>query len=290
MKNPWKRYSKINPQRENGNRQIANDVYQALISGDFLGSEYKLIFAVISKTWGFNKSSDAISIKQFQEMTNLKKRTIQSILKKLKRQRVLYSAPSKVRAQTGSPLNSFLFNKHYDTWKVEGCNITEGCNTEHPLENEKGAKECKTRVQSGSPTKESITKESITKEIYTSNSIEFRLANYLFNNILKNNPNHKKPDLQKWAKTIDLILRIDKRLPNDVKAIIEWCQNDTPDKQPDGDWKGWSSNILSVKSLRVKFDQLFLKMQESTFKPKHDSLTQHNLTVVGKFLKKEGVI
>lgn len=166
MKNPWKRYSKVNPQRENGNRQIANDVYQALISGNFLGSEYKLIFAVISKTWGFNKPSDIISIKQFQEMTNLKRRTIQSILKKLKRQRVLYSAPSKVRAQTGSPLNSFLFNKHYDTWKVEGCNITEGCNIEHPLESEKGAKECKTRVSQVAPTKESI-KESIKEKEHT---------------------------------------------------------------------------------------------------------------------------
>jgi phage replication O-like protein O len=176
MKNPWKRYSKVNPQRENGNRQIANDVYQALISGNFLGSEYKLIFAVISKTWGFNKSSDAISIKQFQKMTNLKRRTIQSILKKLKRQRVIYSAPSKIRVQTGSPLNSFLFNKHYDTWKVEGCNITEGCNIEHPLESEKGAIECKTRVQPGSPTKETL-KETFTKEIILPDWLPLELWN-----------------------------------------------------------------------------------------------------------------
>lgn len=161
MKNPWKRYSKINPQREGGNRQIANDVFQALIAANFTGADYKMIFAVISKTWGFNKNVDAISISQFKELTNLKKRTIQYSLKNLKALRVLISAPSSRRVQSGSPLNQYSFNKHYDTWLVEGCKNLQECNPVHPPQEPKGAVDGVLRVQSSSPTKETTTKETI---------------------------------------------------------------------------------------------------------------------------------
>lgn len=125
-------------------------------------------------------------------------------------------------------------------------------------------------------------------EIFMSDSVEYRLANYLLNFILRRNPDHKKPDLQKWAKQIDLMLRADKRNPDDIKTVIKWCQSDTPDKQPEGRWKGWANNILSTKKLRDKFDKLFLRMKESSDQ-KPDPITGHNLDVAGKFLKNQGV-
>ena len=105
--------------------------------------------------------------------------------------------------------------------------------------------------------------DNVDNEKKMSDSIEYRLANYLLNFILKRNPNHKKPNIQSWAKHIDLMLRIDKRKVEDVKAVIKWCQNDTPDKQPEGTWKGWANNILSTEALRKQFDKLVLKMQEN---------------------------
>ena len=100
------------------------------------------------------------------------------------------------------------------------------------------------------------------KKTYKSDSIEYRLADYLYKFILKRNPNYKKPDIQKWSKQIDLMIRLDKREPEVIKKVIEWCQSDTPDKQPEGTWKGWANNILSTAKLREKFDKLVLKMQE----------------------------
>jgi hypothetical protein len=97
-------------------------------------------------------------------------------------------------------------------------------------------------------------------------SIEYKLANYLFKFILRRNSNHKKPNLQNWAEHINLMIRIDKRDPKKIKQIIKWCQEDTPDKQPEGQWKGWANNILSTKKLREKYDKLFVKMQESQCK------------------------
>ena len=97
--------------------------------------------------------------------------------------------------------------------------------------------------------------KEINKKTFMSDSIEIRLAGYLSKHILRNNPKYKKPDLQKWAKTIDLMLRIDKRQIEDIRAVIKWCQVDS----------FWQNNILSTKKLREKFDQLYIKMQ--TTKP-----------------------
>jgi len=112
---------------------------------------------------------------------------------------------------------------------------------------------------------------------FKSDSIEYRLANYLLNFILNRNPNHKKPDIQKWSKQIDLMIRIDRREPKVIKKVIEWCQADIPDKQPEGTWKGWANNILSTTKLREKFDILVLKIQEKE-EPKHpQTLTKKDI-------------
>lgn len=115
MTNPWKKLSKINPQRESGNRQISNGVYQALIRADLAASEYKICLYVIDKTWGFNKNYDTISVRQFEDATGLSERMVRKVIQDLKRKRLIYFEPSK-RVHRGSPFNQYLFNKHYDTW------------------------------------------------------------------------------------------------------------------------------------------------------------------------------
>jgi DNA replication protein DnaD len=85
---------------------------------------------------------------------------------------------------------------------------------------------------------------------YTSDSNEYRLATYLFNYIKRNNPKAKEPNLQKWSKTFDYILRIDEREIEEVKAVIKWSQDNN----------FWFKNILSPNKLREKYDTLYLQM------------------------------
>jgi hypothetical protein len=86
---------------------------------------------------------------------------------------------------------------------------------------------------------------------FLSDSEEYRLAELLLTEIRKNNPGHKQPNLQTWAKHIDLILRIDNRSPKEVSRVIRWCQKDD----------FWQQNILSTIKLREKYDQLAMKMK-----------------------------
>jgi len=95
-------------------------------------------------------------------------------------------------------------------------------------------------------------RERMYNKTFLSDSIEIRLSELLLNRILTRNQNHKRPDLQTWAKDIDLMIRIDKRTPEDIRRVIEWCQEDT----------FWQSNILSTAKLRKQFDQLSAKMPE----------------------------
>ncbi|PSL96318.1 hypothetical protein C6C12_19230 [Clostridium botulinum] len=96
------------------------------------------------------------------------------------------------------------------------------------------------------------------KNNYMSNSNEYRLAEYLYKHILKNNPKTKEPNLQNWAKIFDYILRIDKRELEEVKRIIVFCQEHA----------FWYKNILSPDKLRKQYDRLVLEMNGERGKDK----------------------
>lgn len=77
-----------------------------------------------------------------------------------------------------------------------------------------------------------------------------QLAEDLFSSIKKTKEDFRPPNLKVWAKEFDLILRIDKRSPEQLKKIIEWL--------PTSDF--WKKNILSPSKLRKQFDRLEIEM------------------------------
>lgn len=114
MENPYKKLSKINPQREKGNRQIANDVFIALIMAKLTGAEYQITLFILDKTWGFDKTSDGISYSQMTGATRLTRPGVINTMKKLETRRIIIVDRKLVN--NSLPFNEYLFNKHYDTW------------------------------------------------------------------------------------------------------------------------------------------------------------------------------
>jgi len=119
MRNPWKKISSVNPQIDDGFCRIENSVFDALLRSDLTRAEYKVCLCVIRLTWGWNKAEDTISFSQLAAGTGLSARTVKYAVKLLRDKRIIYYEPSK-SVKCGSPLNSYLFNKHYDTWIAEG--------------------------------------------------------------------------------------------------------------------------------------------------------------------------
>lgn len=75
------------------------------------------------------------------------------------------------------------------------------------------------------------------------------LAKLLRDKILERNPSFKLPadkELGKWAKSIDYMIRLDKRDPEQIRQIILFSQ-----------WNHfWKKNIRSTAKLRIQFDRL----------------------------------
>ena len=88
------------------------------------------------------------------------------------------------------------------------------------------------------------------KHIYDDN--HFQLAEYFYNQILKNNPEHKKPNLEKWANDVRLMMDNDKRTEEQIKYLMKWVQQDSFEM----------SNVLSPSKLRERFDPLVMKVKK----------------------------
>lgn len=124
MRNPYRDFSNVNPQRENGHRQIENSVFQALIRADLPGIEYSLVLCVIDKTWGYNKTEDVIPLSQFAEATQQRFRgNIAKALQSLEKKHLLVIQKSGPGRGKG---NTYMFNKHWDTWLLPRRKGVEG--------------------------------------------------------------------------------------------------------------------------------------------------------------------
>lgn len=86
-----------------------------------------------------------------------------------------------------------------------------------------------------------------------------RLAELLRTEILHNKSDYRitQAHLRKWAVTADRMIRLDGRTEEQIANLIRWVQHD----------EFWMANVLSMDTLREKFDQLELKRAHAGGKP-----------------------
>ncbi len=127
--------------------------------------------------------------------------------------------------------------------------VTNG-NTELELERREQSQELRDRI-SLSPPSDSTKKKAA--PVFDDDSVEIVLSKLLYDSILQNDSKFKEPDLQKWAKNIDKLMRLDGRERVEIESVILWCQQDS----------FWCSNILSTGKLRKQFPALLSKMKNA---------------------------
>lgn len=99
------------PQIENGYIRIANELLAALCKLDISGPEFMVALTVISRTYGWNKKEDSISISQFQKLTQMTRPRIVRAIKNLVRYSVLGSTTG-VLGKT----STYWIIKDYGKW------------------------------------------------------------------------------------------------------------------------------------------------------------------------------
>lgn len=120
------------------------------------------------------------------------------------------------------------------------------CNYNHyqDIQNDQG------HIQRHSDDTVTTTNKNVKNKEYVEGSDELRLASLLLEEIRKNQPTCREPNLQTWAKEINLMIRRDGRTPDQIEKVIRWCQGDA----------FWWKNILSASKLRKQFDRLEAEM------------------------------
>lgn len=101
----------------------------------------------------------------------------------------------------------------------------------------------------------------VTSPKFNEETIEYKLADMLYQKILLNDDKTKKPNLYKWAEHIDRLIRIDKRSVEDIKSVINYATSDS----------FWMSNVLSTNKLRQQFPKLYLKVKEGSNSGRNNS-------------------
>jgi len=100
-----------NPQLEDGYLKISTELCKAFAKLTISGNDWLIIWAVIIKTYGWNKKKDMISLTQFQKITGLSRPTVVRRIHRLVRYGVLGSCTGDT-----THTSSYWIIKDYNKW------------------------------------------------------------------------------------------------------------------------------------------------------------------------------
>lgn len=234
---------------ENGFTPIENELLEAICRTPMSNYEHRIFWAVYRKSEGFHKKSDWISNSQIVNKTGIIKQDVSKTLKRLNERNMI--------SRDGKLLS---IQKDYELWKLPA-KVTNKSNQNKLQELPKEVTKVtqigdKSNLYGGIQNNKLIQKKILQKKspnsIFSDASIEVKLSYHLLERIREKDSNYKNPNIQEWARNINLLIRIDRRTPEEIIQVIDWCQNDS----------FWHTNILSTAKLREKFTQLYLKMNK----------------------------
>ncbi len=99
--------SMASPQKENGYVTIANELAERFSLAGMNGSEHRILWVVIRKTYGYNKKQDYISLTQFQKSTGMGRKQVVETIHALVGKRLLLKEKS-----------IYGLNKDWESWVV----------------------------------------------------------------------------------------------------------------------------------------------------------------------------
>lgn len=160
-----------NPQKENGYTAIANEIMEALAGIRISGEARQCLDVIIRKTYGFNKTEDAIALSQFSLLTKMPKVSVCRALLKLAKMNII------INKNVNSNGKTYRFNKDFSTWKPLTKRLM--INKKVNRDKQKG----KSALTIKRNTKDTITKDTSTKDIATKGRNIVNEIIYLFETI-----------------------------------------------------------------------------------------------------------
>lgn len=137
------------PQTEHGFTRLANELFEAVIRHPFTKRQYKVLLAVIRKTYGFQKQEDDLTAPQLAAMTELDRANVIRAINELVEMNVL----TKRAGQYGQVLG---INKDYEAWAVPKRHPPASAKTTLPTVPEQHREACQNGTGAGANSAPSI--------------------------------------------------------------------------------------------------------------------------------------
>ena len=277
---------------EDGYTRIANLILEALSMVKINRTQTGICLFLLRRTYGWNRSHDAISLGDFAAACGTSKTYVARQLRDLLDKKIVcrlsyepgktpvYAFSTNIAEWDGACINlqTLADNDRKGLYECtpldvpyhsnssgdglsnqttgEGCGLSDRISYGLSNRTRGGLSDQTTPNQTQKcaesmiePSLKTVGKTIKEKEVFSSDTVQYQLAELLLIKILEHLPGYKKPNLQKWAKSMDSLLRLDKRPPEEVKAVILFAQGNP----------FWQANILSVDKLRKHYDRLNLK-------------------------------
>jgi len=249
---------------EDGYTRIANLILEAIPLARLSRVQTGICLFLWRRTYGWNRNEDAISLAEFAAACGSSRAYISRQLAALVGKNIIQR-----RDYQPGRKSVYAFTTTVALWDnscmdVQGLhkNTTEGLykSTTVVLHSSTTVNQAPALElpKLEAPLKKEVKK--IERNIYTPESAELHLAQVLLKRIKQNLPGIKQPDLQKWARGFDYILRIDGRDSQEVLEVIRFAQDDP----------FWQGNILSPDKLRQHYDRLNLRRKKYRAGPGND--------------------
>ncbi|PIC81058.1 hypothetical protein CSV75_04575 [Sporosarcina sp. P18a] len=120
------------PQTENGFTRIANEILESVQRYKFTLNEMKIVMCVWRYTYGFQRKSHQLSLTFLMNHTGLGRTRINDSLKKLVESNVIV----KIEQGGANATNSYMFNKNYNSWKIEKYTIFNSVQDDTSVQND----------------------------------------------------------------------------------------------------------------------------------------------------------
>jgi phage replication O-like protein O len=249
---------------DDGYTRLANELLDALIEADLSKHQYKVMLALVRKTYGFNKSFDRITNTQIAEMTGLPQTRVCTAKNELIDRGLIALEGRKIGP-----------NRRLSEWKQNipqnresfpetgNKSFPETGNGHSPKQGHTKDTIQKTKDNTPSSSRLAVAPQDPVAErviadaaIQTPNgkswgsADDLTAAQWIYQRVLLNNPTQKTPNWPEWANTVRLMRQLDGRSHREICMLFDWASKDA----------FWCSNVLSPAKLRKHWDTLTARM------------------------------
>ena len=252
---------------EDGYAKLSNMLLEEYAGADLTKRQFKVLLAILRKTYGWNKAMDRISDSQISEIAKLPVKRCNEAKLELVRMGL-------IRQQGGM----FGPNK----------NVSEWCIPQNEGKSPKTRDKQSLNLRGQNPSKQGDTKDTITKDNKDSNSSsensvespdsppanlpalrpeaavqtpkgdkwgtedDLKAAEWIFKRVQIVSPNARQPNWPAWSNDIRLLRTALQVTHHDICEVFLWASRD----------HFWQSNVLSPAKLREKWDTLKIQMNQ----------------------------